>query len=263
MAGKPTTEDVEELVETSNRQIREESTAFQRYLMDGLSVIAALAASLAAFADVRTVGMEDGENWWGAANFFGTNMPFTARTDLKIDLRRRNYSNQCASMLLSDRGRVIWADAQSEIFIKGGAITMDAGSPVVVETAVEHTLAGAYRHAMRRWFPPSGRSPDARFFTSPQLNTWIELTYHQNQKDILEYAKSMVAHGVEPGVIMIDDTWQQGYGEWYFDMRRFDDPKGMVDTLHAMGFKVLLWMCPFVSMDTPAYRRIQNRKFKK
>ncbi len=34
MARKPTTEDVEELVETSNRQIREESTAFQRYLMD-------------------------------------------------------------------------------------------------------------------------------------------------------------------------------------------------------------------------------------
>ena len=34
MARKPTTEDVEELVETSNRQVREESTAFQRYLMD-------------------------------------------------------------------------------------------------------------------------------------------------------------------------------------------------------------------------------------
>ena len=31
-------------------------------------------------------------------------------------------------------------------------------------------------------------------------------------------------------------------------MSRFHDPKGMVDSLHAMGFKVLLWMCPFVSM---------------
>ena len=221
-----------------------------------LTVVVALAVSPSAFADVRTVVMEPGENWWGAANFFGTNMPFTAKTDLKIDLRRRNYSNQCASMLLSDRGRVIWTDAQSEIAVKGGSITMDADSPVVVETAAERSLAGAYRHAMRRWFPPSGRAPDARFFTSPQLNTWIELTYHQNQKDILAYAKSMVAHGVEPGVIMIDDTWQAGYGVWKFDADRFPDPKGMVDELHRMGFKVMLWMCPYVGMDTPAFRRI-------
>ena len=192
------------------------------------TVIGFAAISLSALADVRTVAMERDENWWGAANFFGTNMPFTAKTDLKIDLRRRNYSNQCASMLISDKGRVIWADAQSEITVKGGEITMDADSPVSVETASEKTLAGAYRHAMRRWFPPSGRAPDSRFFTSPQLNTWIELTYHQNQKDILTYAKSMVEHGIEPGVFMIDDTWQTGYGDWRFDARRFPDPKAMV-----------------------------------
>lgn len=45
-------------------------------------------------------------------------------------------------------------------------------------------------------------------------------------------------------------------GSWDFDRRRFSDPKGMMDALHAMGFKVLLWTCPFVSMDSPAYRRI-------
>jgi hypothetical protein len=55
---------------------------------------------------------------------------------------------------------------------------------------------------------------------------------------------------------MIDDTWQFDYGEWYFDPRRFSDPKGMMAKLHEMGYKVLLWMCPFVSMDSPAFRRI-------
>ena len=95
-----------------------------------------------------------------------------------------------------------------------------------------------------------------RWFTSPQLNTWIELTYHQNQKDILAYVKSMVAHGIEPGVLMIDDTWQTGYGDWRFDATRFPDPKAMICELHDMGFKVMLWMCPYVGMDTPAFRRI-------
>ena len=225
-----------------------------RYSGNVFALAAAVAANVP--AKVKTVQIADGENWWGAANFFGTNMPFTAKTDLKIDLRRRNYSNQCASLLVSDKGRVVWSDAQSEIVFKDGQISIDADSPVFVETAAEPTLRGAYRHAMRKWFPPSGKSPDARFFTAPQLNTWIELTYHQNQKDILAYAKSMIAHGVPPGVLMIDDTWQAGYGDWRFEPSRFPDPKAMMDELHGMGYKVMLWMCPYVGMDLPAFRRI-------
>ena len=217
---------------------------------------ATLCAALSAAANTKTLEIESGENWWGAANFFGTNMPFTAKTNLKINLRKRNYSNQCASLMLSDHGRVIWSDTQSTIAIKDSSITMDADSPIIVETAAEKTLAGAYRHAMRKWFAPSGRSPDPLFFTAPQLNTWIELTYHQNQKDILAYAKSMIDHGIPPGVIMIDDTWQAGYGDWRFEPRRFPDPKAMMDELHAMGYKVMLWMCPYVGMDIPAFRRI-------
>ena len=217
---------------------------------------ATLCAALSAAANTKTLEIESGENWWGAANFFGTNMPFTAKTNLKIDLRKRNYSNQCASLMLSDHGRVMWSDTQSTIAIRDSSITMDADSPVVVETASENSLAGAYRHAMRKWFAPSGRSPDPLFFTAPQLNTWIELTYHQNQKDILMYAKSMIDHGIPPGVLMIDDTWQAGYGDWRFEPRRFPDPKAMMDELHAMGYKVMLWMCPYVGMDIPAFRRI-------
>ena len=204
----------------------------------------------------RTIAMEKGECWWGGANFFGTNMPFTAKTNLEIDLRKRNYSNQCASFMISNRGRVIWSEGQSHITVKSGIITMDADSPVAVETADEKTLSGAYRYAMRKYFAPTGKSPDALFFTAPQLNTWIELTYNQNQKDILAYAKSMLSHGVPPGVIMIDDTWQAGYGDWRFEPSRFPDPKAMIDELHAMGYKVMLWMCPYVGMDLPAFRRI-------
>ena len=217
---------------------------------------AAALAAATAFSGVRTVQIEEGENWWGAANFFGTNMPFTAKTSLKIDLRRKNYSNQCASLLISDRGRAIWSEGQSEIEFKDGSIVMDSDADVLVETADEKSLPGAYRHAARRWFPPSGKSPDPLFFTAPQLNTWIELTYHQNQKDILAYAKSMLANGVPAGVLMIDDTWQAGYGDWRFEPSRFPDPKAMMDELHAMGFKVMLWMCPYVGMDLPAFRRI-------
>ncbi len=211
--------------------------------------------ALSSLAGTATVKMNPGENWWGAANFFGTKMPFTEKTDLLIDLRRDNYHNQCASLLVSDQGRVVWADAQALFTLKGGTIAVEAASDVVVEKAGA-SLPEAYRHAMRTWFPASGRMPDPLFFSAPQINTWIELTYHQNEKDILAYAQSMLDNGVPAGVLMIDDTWQAGYGDWRFEPTRFRDPKGMMDRLHAMGYKVMLWMCPYVGMDLPAFRRI-------
>ena len=222
----------------------------KKLLLSSISLL-----SLTLLAGTQTVKMTAGENWWGVANFFGTKMPFTEKTDLKIDLRKDNYHNQCASLLLSDRGRVIWADAQALFTLKNGEITVESDSEIVV-TKGGDSLPEAYRFAMRKWFPASGKMPDPLFFSAPQINTWIELTYHQNEKDILGYAKSMVDNGVPAGVLMIDDTWQAGYGRWRFEPTRFKDPKGMMDKLHAMGYKVMLWMCPYVGMDLPSFRRV-------
>ena len=56
-------------------------------------------------------------------------------------------------------------------------------------------------------------------------------------------------NGVPPGVLMLDDTWQEDYGLWNFHPGRFPNPKKMMDELHEMGFKVMVWICPFVSPD--------------
>ena len=201
--------------------------------------------------------MLPGERWWGLCSAFGREMPFTEATAFECDLRISNYAHQSLSLLCSDKGRAIWCQEPVGVKISGGEIALEAdGSEILLKEDAGRNLAEAFRYASRTWFPPTGEVPELLYFSAPQLNTWIELTYHQNEKDILAYAKSMVDHGLPPGIFMIDDTWQHGYGEWDFDRRRFSNPKGMMDALHGMGFKVLLWVCPFVSMDSPAYRRI-------
>ena len=208
-------------------------------------------------ADDLSAKMLPDEKWWGLSNAFGREMPFTEKTDFRCDLREENYGHQSLSFLCSDKGRAIWCAEPVEVKIAGGEIALESDKgEIILKEDAGRNLGEAYRYGSKTWFPPTGEEPELLYFSAPQYNTWIELTYHQNEKDILAYAKSMVDHGLPPGIFMIDDTWQHAYGEWYFDMRRFSDPKGMMDKLHGMGFKVLLWMCPFVSMDTPAYRRL-------
>ena len=91
------------------------SRSFGAVLMASLFVSCAL-------ADAVTVKMLDGENWWGAANYFGSQMPFTEKTSLNVDLRKRGFANQFASMLISDKGRVIWCDDQTGVTITNGTI---------------------------------------------------------------------------------------------------------------------------------------------
>lgn len=223
----------------------------------GLVMASAVLMMSGTSAETLSVKMLEGENWWGAANYFGSKMPFTEKSTLNVDLRKRGFANQFASMLISDKGRVVWCEDQTAITITNGTIKMVCGTtaPVLLEKG-GNNLKDAFLHAANKWFPSTGRTPDLLFFSAPQYNTWIELTYNQNEKDILAYAQSMLDNGLPPGVLMIDDTWQAGYGDWRFEPTRFKDPKGMMDKLHVQGFKVILWMCPWVSMDIPAFRRI-------
>ncbi len=52
---------------------------------------------------------------------------------------------------------------------------------------------------------------------------------------------------------MIDEGWAESYGNWDFDRAKFPDPKGMMDELHGLGFKVMLWVCPYISPNGPFY----------
>jgi len=228
-----------------------------RIFATAIALGVALVSACPSCADTLSFDMLQGEKWWGLCNSFGREMPFSAETKFECDLRLENYGHQSLSFLCSDKGRVAWCAEPVGVKIANGWISMesDSGKIVLVEKAGAN-LAEAYRYASKTWFPPTGEEPELLYFSAPQYNTWIELTYHQNERDILAYAKSMVDHGLPPGVFMIDDTWQQAYGEWHFESSRFQNPKEMMESLHAMGFKVLLWVCPFVSMDTPAYRRI-------
>lgn len=172
-----------------------------------------------------------------------------------------NKLNQLQPLILTNKGQYIWSEQPYQFEIKGNEILLSGSNNQVVTGKAGGTLAEAQSFVRQKYFPASGKMPDTLLFSRPQYNTWIELTYHQNQIDILKYAKGIIDNGLPAGVLMIDDTWHEDYGLWKFHPGRFPKPKEMIDELHAMGFKVMLWICPFVSADQSLlYNKLKESK---
>ncbi len=207
-----------------------------------------------------TVPLERGEYWWGGVVAYGARMPYLEPVK-EFDLALQNRNNQVVPLFLSSKGRYIWSDQPFRFTVNDSVLELKSAEGQIAVRQAGSTLREAYLAASRNHFPPSGVLPPELFFTVPQYNTWIELMYNQNQKDILEYADAVLANGFPVGVLMIDDNWQKYYGNFEFKPDKFPDPKGMVKALHDKGFKVMLWICPFVSADSPEYRELSAKGY--
>ena len=213
--------------------------------------------------DSLTVEILPNESWWGGVVRDGHLMPFNSGSHYSVNLWGNNKGNQIQPLLLSNQGRVIWSEAPIKYTVKTNRIKVDSyGSPISLSKGEgPNSLKAAFKYASSNFFPSSGKSPNKLLFTRPQYNTWIELVYDQNQKDILQYAQKIVQNGFPAGVLMIDDNWQEDYGKWQFHPGRFQNPKLMIDSLHQMGFKVMMWVCPFVSPDSDVFRELKAKEF--
>ncbi len=195
--------------------------------------------------------------WWAGITSQGQLMPVTEKYE--ANLIGNTYGNQAQPLLLSNEGDVIWSEEPFQFKIENGEVVILDSKGEILEQKAGNTLRSAYLFASKNYFPPKGKMPDELLFAKPQYNTWIELMYDQNQEDILKYAHDIIDNGFPPGVLMIDDNWQEDYGKWTFHPGRFSNPKAMIQELHQLGFKVMVWVCPFVSPDCDVYRALAKK----
>ena len=199
----------------------------------------------------------DEVSWWSGVINQGELMPL--QNGYSADFNS-NYGNQVQPLLISDSGEIIWSEEPLTISVINDTLTVKSKTKSIAYKKAGNTLREAFLYASKTYFPPTGILPEELLFSAPQYNTWIELIYNQNQKDILKYATSIIDNGFPPGVLIIDDNWQEDYGKLDFHPGRFSNPKMMMDSLHTLGFQVMLWVCPFISPDCDVYRDLEARE---
>jgi alpha-glucosidase (family GH31 glycosyl hydrolase) len=186
-------------------------------------------------------------------------MPF-GRESYSRDLRTDHGGNQASPLLLSNRGRYIWSNEAFEFSFEKDRLFVSGNDDVPIQEGYDG-LAGAFQAASRQHFPPRWAVPAPIAFLAPQFNTWMEMGYEPTQAKVLEYAQAILDHGVPPGILILDEGWSEGYGDWRFHAARFPEPKRMMEQLRSMGFSVMLWLVPFVSPDGASFRELEGKGF--
>jgi alpha-glucosidase (family GH31 glycosyl hydrolase) len=205
-----------------------------------------------------TIVVQQGEKWFGGAINDAHLMPF--QNGYALDMNGDTRGNQAAPLLISTKGRFIWSEAPFTFRFGQDTLQITGAKAGLTIDSTAGNLRQAFLRASKRFFPAKNKMPDTLLFSRPQYNTWIELVYNQNERDILAYARAIVDHGFPAGVIMIDDNWADYYGRFDFRHDRFEHADAMIDTLHQLGFKVMLWVSPFVSPDTEVFRDLLSKK---
>ncbi|PSN31308.1 hypothetical protein C0J52_14633 [Blattella germanica] len=120
----------------------------------------------------------------------------------------------------------------------------------------------AHMHAIETVFGKPEGYPDERMIRHPIWSTWARYKREVNEATVLQFADEILAYGFENSQLEIDDDWEQCYGALTFDEYKFANPKNLTDTLKAKGFRVTLWIHPFVNFNcNPWYTDAGSRSY--
>ena len=207
----------------------------------------------------QKITMLPGEFWYGLATAQGTSFPLSQESTYSYHPTQTCTVNQESPILLSSKGRYLWSEKPYDVDVAEGVISVTNAADDLALYDGFGTLRGAYLAAAQAHFPPSGQIPPENLFIKPQYNTWAALIYDLSQMSILGYAHGIIENNLPAGILMIDDGWMRYYGNWSFNPTTFPDAKGMLEELHGLGFEVMLWICPFISPDSPEFRNLSAR----
>ncbi|MDD7984689.1 glycoside hydrolase family 31 protein [Lentisphaera marina] len=87
--------------------------------------------------------------------------------------------------------------------------------------------------------------------------TWTQYPRAINQERIINMARDIQKYDYPCSTIIIDDRWESCFGELEFG-NDFPDPKSMITQLHDMGFKVWLWVTPFVNCESKYFSELEK-----
>eukprot|EP00094_Tigriopus_californicus_P007111 TCALIF_06846-PA protein Name:"Similar to Kiaa1161 Uncharacterized family 31 glucosidase KIAA1161 (Mus musculus)" AED:0.06 eAED:0.06 QI:229/0.25/0.2/1/0.5/0.4/5/0/668 len=141
-------------------------------------------------------------------------------------------------------------------------VRKNVDDPLILKysVCVGNDIKAVHEHTIQTVYVRASSIPDTRMITHPIWSTWAQYKADINESTVLQFGNEIINHGFENSQLEIDDNWESCYGDATFSTDlKFPDPSGMVSDLKAKGFRVTLWIHPFVNIECLSWTDATSR----
>ncbi|XP_068622814.1 myogenesis-regulating glycosidase-like [Battus philenor] len=107
----------------------------------------------------------------------------------------------------------------------------------------------AQMHAIENYLGKPSGIPDFRMIQYPVWSTWARYSREIDQESLWEFANEIADSGFPNAQFEIDDLWEICYGSLTVDERKLPDFKQLIQDIKSLGFRVTIWVHPFINKD--------------
>ncbi|CAG5059003.1 unnamed protein product [Parnassius apollo] len=107
----------------------------------------------------------------------------------------------------------------------------------------------AHQHAVDTYLGKPTGIPDFRMIQYPVWSTWARYSREIDQDNLWQFANEIADSGFPNAQFEIDDLWEICYGSLTVDERKLPDFKKLIQDIKGLGFRVSIWVHPFINKD--------------
>ncbi|XP_075235665.1 myogenesis-regulating glycosidase-like [Lycorma delicatula] len=217
-------------------------------------------------------------NWFGGPEIIHQVWPIEKLVLEEVPYVTQMFGNiaKAEPYWLNSKGAYIYVSPGTPLFVDSNNHRTDTICFIANDVApylkrekrvLEYNLCGfndpreAQEHAIATFIGKPSGLPDIRMIEHPVWSTWVRYRFVVNETSVLQFANDIVRHGFSNSQIEIDDNWEACYGSTKFNTSRFPDLKELIKKLKNLGFRITIWVHPFVNEDCPTYSHLKNQGY--
>lgn len=169
---------------------------------------------------------------------------------------------------LNSQGVFIYVDAEAPLFLNQVAseslcLTVEKKLPYYThdndsisfnyKIGIASDARKAHMIAIAKFLKKPTGVPDERMVRHPIWSTWARYYAPINDSVLHTFADEILRYNFNNSQFEIDDAWEICYGATEFDTQKFPNIKTTTDSLKSKGFRVTLWIHPFINKACEPY----------
>lgn len=203
-------------------------------------------------------GPEDRHQYWPIERQVFSNYSYLTKEDHNAGLAERYW--------LNSNGKFFYVEDETPLFIEQNSVGYEnklcfsaikslpydvrmGQMSFIYHIGIASNAKAAHMYAVQKILGHPNEYPDERMVQYPIWSTWALYKTEINDQIIREFADKIKSLGFENSQLEIDDDWEDCYGALTFRNSKFPEIRKLTDDLKANGFRVTLWIHPFINID--------------